>query len=69
MADHKNKADFNAMSVTLKNIYKNGGFQGAETWKPRSFRSRKNGSASGSKFRKGDSTAFDEYVDTRLKYY
>ena len=69
MADHKNKADFNAMSVTLKNIYKNGGFQRAETWKPRSFRSRKNGSASGSKFRKGDSTAFDEYVDTRFKYY
>ena len=26
MADHKNKADFNAMSVTLKNIYKNGDF-------------------------------------------
>ena len=35
MADHKNKADFNAMSVTLKNVYKNGGFQRAETWKPR----------------------------------
>ena len=36
MADHKSKADFDAMSgQSLKNIYKNRGFQRADTWKPR----------------------------------
>ena len=50
---------------SLKNIYKNGGFQRADTWNLVSgnhLRSRKNGSASASKFRKGDATALDELV-------
>ena len=50
---------------SLKNIYKNGGFQRADTWNLVSgnhLRSRKNGSVSGSKFRKGDATALDELI-------
>ena len=50
---------------SLKNIYKNGGFQRADTWNLVSgnhLRSRKNGSASASKFRKGDAAALDELV-------
>ena len=53
------------MLHSLKNIYKNGGFQRADTWNLVSgnhLRSRKNGSASASKFRKGDATALDELV-------
>ena len=41
----------------LKSIIKNGGFQRADTWKP-----RKNGFASGSRFRKGDAPALDELI-------
>ena len=41
----------------LKNNLKNGGFQRADTWKP-----RKNGFASGSRFRKGDAPALDELI-------
>ena len=50
---------------SLKNIYKKGGFQRADTWNLVSgnhLRSRKNGSVSGSKFRKGDATALDELI-------
>ena len=54
------------MLQSLKNIYKNRGFQRAsDTWNlvgGNHLRSRKNGFASGSKFRKGDSTALDEFI-------
>ena len=61
MADHKSKADFNAMSVAeLKNIYWNGGLQRADTWKPPP--QSKNGSASESEFRKGDTTPLGEWI-------
>ena len=50
---------------SLKNIYKNGGFQQPDTWNlvnENHLCSRKNGCASGSKFRKGDATALDELI-------
>ena len=58
MAGHKSKAGFNAMSVAeLKKIStRTGNFSEFH------LRSRENGSASGSKFRKGDTTASDELI-------
>ena len=50
---------------SLKNIYKKGGFQRADTWNLVSgnhLRSRKNGPVSGSKFRESDATALDELI-------
>ena len=50
---------------SLKNINKNGGFQREDTWNLVSgnhLRSRKNGSASGSKFRKGDAPTLGELI-------
>ena len=67
MADHKSKADFNAMSVTeLKNIYENEGFQRADTFNKTSLveitSAVEKMACKWSKFRKGDTTALDELI-------
>ena len=67
MADHKSKADFNAMSVAeLKKYLQERGISASGSLKNlvsgNHLRSRKNGSASGSKFRKGDATTLGELI-------
>ena len=67
MAGHKSKAGFNAMSVAeLKKIStRTGNFSERileNLVSENHLRSRENGSASGSKFRKGDTTASDELI-------
>ena len=67
MADHKSKADFNVMSVVelKKYLQEQGNFSERileNLVGGNHLRSRKNGSASGSKFRKGDTTALDEFI-------
>ena len=67
MVDHKSKADFNAMSVAeLKKIStRTGDFSERileNLVSGNHLRSRKNGSASGSKFRKGDVPALGDLI-------
>ena len=67
MADHKSKADLNAMSVAeLKKYLQERGISASGYLKNlvsgNHLRCQKNGSASGSKFRKGDVPALGELI-------
>ena len=65
MADHKSKADLNAMSVAeLKKYLQERGISGylKNLVSGNHLRCQKNGSASGSKFRKGDVPALGELI-------